>query len=598
MGNAKKKKSSLRFSKGAETGQTNKGKEAASNAKPPGHGVGIEDAAADPKPRKRRKLKTDVEKATERQAHLRFGKADVTVQEASSMNKAQRRAMYAASAAAAPAHKEISKYEDDNVGVQAAHQTEEAGETVGCAVGRSRYSKKLKTSKQAQKLQQSEGNANSTMPEKRIRRAAAQNSEGSSNPFSRWKQRHDIHKGYAAAQSGAAKAGGSQTASSTANAAEKAGGAVVETTKSLVSEAVALVSENAHWLILLGMLAALLLIVLSFFSSCSVIFPAGNNIMLGTSYTAEDKEIIAANNDYTELEKQLREQVDSIKTTYPGYDEYDIQTDEINHNPYVLTAYLTVKYEYYTEAQVQAELQNLFEKQYKLTVTPETQIRTRKVPLIIVDPVTFATTVTYINEEYEYHILHVTLKNNTLEKVTVNSGLTTDQKERYNVLLETKGNRSYLFEDDIYSNSTDAVGSYTDYEIPAEALTDNAFANMIAEAEKYLGRAYVWGGSSPETGFDCSGYVSWVINNCGNGWNVGRQTANGLLNLCTVIPASEAQPGDLIFFQGTYDVKGASHCGIYVGNGMMIHCGDPISYTSINKSYWQEHFLCYGRLPD
>jgi cell wall-associated NlpC family hydrolase len=591
-GNAKKKKSSLRFSKGAETSPDNV-KEAASNAKPPGHGSGIEDGADAPKPRKRRKLKTDAEKAAERRAHLRFGKADVTVQDTSSMSKAQRRALYAASAAAAPAHKEISKYENDNVGVQAAHQTEEAGETVGRVVSRTRYSKKLKASKQAQKLQQSAGKANPAMHEKRTRRTAAASTDTGSNPFSRWKQRHDIHKGYAAAQSGAAKAGGSQTASTATSTIEKAGGVVVETAKSAVAEVAVFASENAHWLILLGMLAALLLIVLSFFSSCSVIFPAGNNIVLGTSYTAEDKEIIATNKDYTEMEQQLREKVNSVKTTYPGYDEYDIQTDEINHNPYVLTAYLTVKYEYYTEAQVQAALQNLFDKQYELTIKPETQTRTRKVPLIMVDPVTFATTVTYISEEYTYRILHVTLVNNTLEQVVEESGLTDEQKERYKVLLETKGNRSYLFEDDIYSNLTD-TGSYTDYKVSAEALTDSAFADMLAEAEKYLGTAYVWGGSTPETGFDCSGYVCWVLNQ--SGYDVGRQTANGLWQSSQHISESEAKPGDLVFFEGTYDVEGASHVGIYVGDGMMISAGDPIKYSNIHSSYWESHLLGFGRI--
>jgi cell wall-associated NlpC family hydrolase len=431
------------------------------------------------------------------------------------------------------------------------------------------------------------------MHEKRTRRTAAASTDTGSNPFSRWKQRHDIHKGYAAAQSGAAKAGGSQTASTATSTIEKAGGVVVETAKSAVAEVAVFASENAHWLILLGMLAALLLIVLSFFSSCSVICPAGNNIVLGTSYTAEDKEIIATNKDYTEMEQQLREKVNSVKTTYPGYDEYDIQTDEINHNPYVLTAYLTVKYEYYTEAQVQAALQNLFDKQYELTIKPETQTRTRQVPLLMVDPVTFATTVTYISEEYTYRILHVTLVNNTLEQVVEESGLTDEQQERYKVLLETKGNRAYLFEDDIYSNLTDA-GSYTDYKVSAEALTDSAFADMLAEAEKYLGTAYVWGGSTPETGFDCSGYVCWVLNQ--SGYDVGRQTANGLWQSSQHISESEAKPGDLVFFEGTYDVEGASHVGIYVGDGMMISAGDPIKYSNIHSSYWESHLLGFGRI--
>ena len=197
---------------------------------------------------------------------------------------------------------------------------------------------------------------------------------------------------------------------------------------------------------------------------------------------------------------------------------------------------------------------------------------------------------------YEYRILNVTLTNYGLGNVIASSRLTAEQWERYKVLLETLGNRSYLFGEDV-SSAPGGGGEYTDYDIPGEALTDTAFANMVREAEKYLGYPYVWGGSSPSTSFDCSGFVSWVINNCGNGWSVGRQTANGLKNLCDIIPPSEAKPGDLIFFQGTYNTSGASHVGIYVGNGMMIHCGDPISYASIETNYWQQHFYCFGRIP-
>ena len=195
-----------------------------------------------------------------------------------------------------------------------------------------------------------------------------------------------------------------------------------------------------------------------------------------------------------------------------------------------------------------------------------------------------------------YRILNVTLTNYGLGNVIASSRLTAEQWERYKVLLETLGNRSYLFGEDV-SSAPGGGGEYTDYDIPGEALTDTAFANMVREAEKYLGYPYVWGGSSPSTSFDCSGFVSWVINNCGNGWSVGRQTANGLKNLCDIIPPSEAKPGDLIFFQGTYNTSGASHVGIYVGNGMMIHCGDPISYASIETNYWQQHFYCFGRIP-
>lgn len=261
--------------------------------------------------------------------------------------------------------------------------------------------------------------------------------------------------------------------------------------------------------------------------------------------------------------------------------------DEIGHNPYELAAYLTVVFEDYTREEVQAELVRLFEEQYDLELDEEVEIRS------------YTTTDEDGNTStvyYEYRILNVTLTNYGLGNVIASSRLTAEQWERYKVLLETLGNRSYLFGEDV-SSAPGGGGEYTDYDIPGEALTDTAFANMVREAEKYLGYPYVWGGSSPSTSFDCSGFVSWVINNCGNGWSVGRQTANGLKNLCDIIPPSEAKPGDLIFFQGTYNTSGASHVGIYVGNGMMIHCGDPISYASIETNYWQQHFYCFGRIP-
>lgn len=289
----------------------------------------------------------------------------------------------------------------------------------------------------------------------------------------------------------------------------------------------------------------------------------------------------------TALENDLRSQVDNIESTHPGYDEYRYALDEIGHNPYELAAYLTVVFEDYTREEVQAELVRLFEEQYDLELDEEVEIRS------------YTTTDEDGNTStvyYEYRILNVTLTNYGLGNVIASSRLTAEQWERYKVLLETLGNRSYLFGEDV-SSAPGGGGEYTDYDIPGEALTDTAFANMVREAEKYLGYPYVWGGSSPSTSFDCSGFVSWVINNCGNGWSVGRQTANGLKNLCDIIPPSEAKPGDLIFFQGTYNTSGASHVGIYVGNGMMIHCGDPISYASIETNYWQQHFYCFGRIP-
>lgn len=338
------------------------------------------------------------------------------------------------------------------------------------------------------------------------------------------------------------------------------------------------------WVLAIGLL---FMVISGMFSACSTMFQGGTQVVLGTSFTAEDEDILGTDEDYTALENDLRSQVDNIESTHPGYDEYRYALDEIGHNPYELAAYLTVVFEDYTREEVQAELVRLFEEQYDLELDEEVEIRS------------YTTTDEDGNTStvyYEYRILNVTLTNYGLGNVIASSRLTAEQWERYKVLLETLGNRSYLFGEDV-SSAPGGGGEYTDYDIPGEALTDTAFANMVREAEKYLGYPYVWGGSSPSTSFDCSGFVSWVINNCGNGWSVGRQTANGLKNLCDIIPPSEAKPGDLIFFQGTYNTSGASHVGIYVGNGMMIHCGDPISYASIETNYWQQHFYCFGRIP-
>ena len=342
---------------------------------------------------------------------------------------------------------------------------------------------------------------------------------------------------------------------------------------------IAFVKEHSYILLLILAAGLLLLVIAGMVSSCSVMMNSGGNVILGTSYTAEDADILGADGDYTALENELRRQIDSIESTHSGYDEYRYNLAEIGHNPYELAALLTVEFEDYTRAEVQAELQRIFEAQYELTLTEEVEIRTRTETRTgtstSIDPVTGDTTTEEyeyeVEVEYEYYILHVTLTNSGVNQVARNSGLDSDQLERYDVLLETRGNR-----DDLFGDVSFAVpgGEYTDYDIPGEALTDERFRKMITEAEKYLGLPYVWGGSSPSTSFDCSGFVSYVINNCGNGWSVGRQTANGLMGCCDIIPRSEAKPGDLIFFQGTYNTSGASHVGIYVGNNMMIHCGN------------------------
>lgn len=333
--------------------------------------------------------------------------------------------------------------------------------------------------------------------------------------------------------------------------------------------------------------------------------------MVASSYTAEDSDILTVNQNYKDLEADLQKKIDNIKNDYPGYDEYQVTLAEIGHDPYDLAALLTVLYEDYTPDEVQGKLQEIFDQQYKLTTKRIVETRTRTVTktghhtVTHEDGTTSREKYTYtVEEEYKYYILKVALESKSLGTVIQNLHLTDDQMERYNLLKETYGNKKYLFGDDIYANP-DADGGGTGgtggsagvtYEPSGEALTDSQFAAMWQEASKYLGRAYVWGGSSPSTGFDCSGFVCWVINQSGVG-HIGRTTAEGIRQWCDTIPKSERQPGDIIFFQGTYDTPGASHVGIYIGDGKMIHCGDPIKVSNVDSGYFAQHFLCYGRIP-
>lgn len=541
-------------------------------------------------PKKHRKLRQEADVSASRTAKLRFGKAkaDDIPPKPSGIKRTATHAPV--DTLSANVHKSISRYEDDNVGVQTAHQTELGAETAYHVADHAVYSHKLKAYDKAEKLVSKSDKANVNALFEKFKK---DNPNASSNPLSRWQQKHNIKKEYAAARAGK---GGKATAKGAEKTAKGAKSLTQKITDFCVSHKTALL-----WVLVIGLL---FMVISGMFSSCSTMFQGGTQVVLGTSFTAEDEDILGSDEDYTALENDLRSQVDNIESTHPGYDEYRYALDEIGHNPYELASYLTVVFEDYTREEVQATLQQLFEQQYELILEEEVEIRTRTETRTgtrtHTDPETGETweeEYEYeVEVEYEYYILNVTLRNYGLGSVIRSSGLSADQLERYEVLLETLGNRSYLFGEDV-SSAPGGGGEYTDYDIPGEALTDTAFANMIREAEKYLGYPYVWGGSSPSTSFDCSGFVSWVINNCGNGWSVGRQTANGLKNLCDIIPPSEAKPGDLIFFQGTYNTSGASHVGIYVGNGMMIHCGDPISYASIQTNYWQQHFYCFGRIP-
>lgn len=496
----------------------------------------------------------------------------------------------AADALSAKAHQRVRNADqDNNSSVEAAHFTEGSAEGAARAGSRFQYGRKLRQYKKQERL---EKKADKDAVDSIFAERMKSDPQAGSNFFSRWRQKQAIKKEYAAAKAGAAAA--ENTAAGTAKAAQG--------TASMTEKAFQFVQSHSHIIIGIAAVGLLVLVIAGSVSSCSVLINGGGNVVLGTSYTAEDEDLKGVETDYTKLEDKLRKQIDRIETDHPGYDEYRYNLAEIGHNPYELASLLTVEFENYTRSQVQARIQSIFEAQYELKLEEKVEIRTRKETRVgyRYNPITgTGHTYTYqVTVQYEYKILNVTLLNRGVDYVARNSGLTDDQLQRYEVTLECRGNRDDLFAGIAFATPDGAgsSGEYQDYDIPGEALTDEKFRKMITEAEKYLGYPYVWGGSSPSTSFDCSGFVSWVMNHCGNGWNIGRQTANGLMGKCDIIPKSEAKPGDLIFFQKTYNTSGASHVGIYVGNGMMIHCGNPISYASIETSYWRQHYYCMGRI--
>ena len=345
------------------------------------------------------------------------------------------------------------------------------------------------------------------------------------------------------------------------------------------------VEDNPIASLIIVLVLILIIALMGLLGSCSAMGGGGGDVIMGTSYTATDEDILGTEDDYKDLEEGLQDDIDNIETDYPDYDEYSYYLDEIGHNPYQLAAILTVLYEAYKREDVQAKIQEIFDIQYELTVEEVVETRYTEPEDEDEDP-----------EPYDYYILNVYLVNNTLDVVPDELGMTDAEKQRVALLLYTFGNRKYLFgEDDIYNIPGEGDDDSSEHHVPGEYLSDEEFARMLSEAERYLGVPYVWGGYSP-SGFDCSGFVSYVINHCGNGWNYGRLTANGLRARTANVPASEAKPGDLIFFQGTYATSGASHVGIYVGGGWMIHAGNPVHYSNINTPYWQSHFLGYGRI--
>ena len=469
-------------------------------------------------------------------------------------------------------HKEIRETEQDNVGVESAHKSEEAVETGAYLVREGYRSHKLKPYRKAAQAERQLEKANVNVL---YQKSLQENPQFASNPLSRVQQKWKLKRRYSKEAKAAAKQG--------AKAAKKTAAASGTATR----RAAQFVTRHP-----VAVLVLLLLLLLCFLvSAVSSIFPTlGSglaNALSGTSYASEDTDLLGVDEDYTALENELAQTVANIESTHPGYDEYRYSVDEIGHNPYELASYFSAKYHVYFREQVQDELREIFEAQYELTLTEEVEIRYRTETST--DPETGETTTEEV--PYEYYILNVTLTNKTLPAVIL-PRLNEQQREIYTVMQQLKGNKPYLWEG-IYNGGEDTGPSY---EIPGEALDDPAFAALMEEATKYIGWPYVWGGSSPSTSFDCSGFVCWVYTASGV-HNLPRTTAQGIYNQCAIISPSEAKPGDIIFFTGTYDSPGpVSHVGIYVGDGMMLHCGSPIQYANINSSYWQTHFYAFGRL--
>ena len=470
-------------------------------------------------------------------------------------------------------HNKIHEVEHENVGVEGAHKSELVAEAGARKL--TRYAKRRYREHPARKVAKWERKDIKARANVDFQKMASEHPELASNPLSRVQQKWKLKRRYSKEAKAAAKQG--------AKAAKKTAAASGTATR----RAAQFVTRHP-----VAVLVLLLLLLLCFLvSAVSSIFPTlGSglaNALSGTSYASEDTDLLGVDEDYTALENELAQTVANIESTHPGYDEYRYSVDEIGHNPYELASYLSAKYHVYFREQVQDELREIFEAQYELTLTEEVEIRYRTETST--DPETGETTTEEV--PYEYYILNVTLTNKTLPAVIL-PRLNEQQREIYTVMQQLKGNKPYLWEG-IYNGGEDTGPSY---EIPGEALDDPAFAALMEEATKYIGWPYVWGGSSPSTSFDCSGFVCWVYTASGV-HNLPRTTAQGIYNQCAIISPSEAKPGDIIFFTGTYDSPGpVSHVGIYVGDGMMLHCGSPIQYANINSSYWQTHFYAFGRL--
>ena len=476
-------------------------------------------------------------------------------------------------------HREVAQSEDDNVGVEAAHKVEQAVESGGRLVQSAHRAHQLKPYRAAIRAEKNLEQANIDALQKK-----AEIDRPTSNPVSKWQQKQAIKKQYAAAKHNQAAQTTAKAAENTAKAAKKAAEKAEKAGK--------YVWEHRRGFAIAAAILLMLAFLLNGLSSCSVMMDGVGSGIAASTYPSQDADMLGAEAQYCAMEAELQRYLDTYESTH-DYDEYHFDLDTIEHDPYVLISMITALHQReWTLDEVQGTLQMLFDRQYILTedVVVETRYRTETDTWTDADGNTHTDT---YQVPYDYYICTVTLENFNLSHVPVYI-MSEEQLGMYATYMATLGNRPDLFPGSGYIGKY-VEGSYTDYDIPPEALDDEVFAAIIKEAEKYLGYPYVWGGSSPSTSFDCSGFVSWVINH--SGWDVGRLGAQGLCNICTPVPSANVKPGDLVFFTGTYDTPGVSHVGIYVGNNMMIHCGDPISYANLNSSYWQSHFYRYGRLP-
>ena len=476
-------------------------------------------------------------------------------------------------------HREVRQSEDDNVGVEAAHKVEQTVESGGRLVQSAHRAHQLKPYRAAIRAEKKLERANLDALQKK-----AEIDRPTSNPVSKWQQKQAIKKQYAAAKHNQAAQTTAKAAENTAKAAKKAAEKAEKAGK--------YVWEHRRGFAIAAAILLMLAFLLNGLSSCSVIMDGVGSGIAASTYPSQDADMLGAEAQYCEMEAELQRYLDTYESTH-DYDEYHFDLDTIEHDPYVLISMITALHQgEWTLDEVQGTLQMLFDRQYILTedVVVETRYRTETDTWTDADGNTHTDT---YQVPYDYYICTVTLENFNLSHVPVYI-MSEEQLGMYATYMATLGNRPDLFPGSGYIGKY-VEGSYTDYDIPPEALDDEVFAAIIKEAEKYLGYPYVWGGSSPSTSFDCSGFVSWVINH--SGWDVGRLGAQGLCNICTPVSSANVKPGDLVFFTGTYDTPGVSHVGIYVGNNMMIHCGDPISYANLNSNYWQSHFYRYGRLP-